>query len=139
LAKNIKGYKNLIKLVSIANDEGFYYRPRIDKEILRRYSDGLICMSACIANDVAQAVISDNEKKARDLIEEYIDIFGKDNFYLEVQNHGIKEEEKVVKFYQKIAPEYDLKIVATTDSHFFKKKRMRMHTRLCLQFRRTEI
>ncbi len=121
LAKNLQGYKNLIKLVSIANDEGFYYRPRIDKEILRKYSDGLICMSACIANDVAQAVIGDDETKAKKLIEEYIDIFGKENFYLEVQNHGIKEEEKVVAFYQKVAPEYGLKIVATTDSHFLKK------------------
>ncbi|MDH3353474.1 MAG: DNA polymerase III subunit alpha, partial [Nanoarchaeota archaeon] len=122
LAKNLKGYKNLIRLVSIANDEGFYYRPRIDMEVLKEYSEGLICMSACIGNDIAQAVIDNDESRARRLIEKYIDIFGKEDFYLEVQNHGIKDEEKVVEFYQRVAPEYGIKIVATTDSHFLKKE-----------------
>ena len=122
LAKNLEGYQNLIRLVSIANNEGFYYKPRIDKKVLRKYSKGLICMSACIANDIAQAVISGNENKARDLIEEYIDIFGKDNFYLEVQNHGIPKEKNVVDFYQRIGKEMGLKIVATCDSHFLKKE-----------------
>lgn len=122
LAKDFEGYQNLIRLVSIANNEGFYYRARIDKETLRKYSKGLICMTACIANDVAQAVIKGDESKARKLIEEYIDIFGKDNFYLEVQNHKIPEELKVVEFYKKIAPEYGLKIVATVDSHFLRKE-----------------
>jgi len=98
LAKDFEGYQNLVRLVSIANNEGFYYRPRIDKEVLRKYSKGLICMSACLANDIAQAVIDSDEDKARKLIEGYVDIFGKDDFYLEVQNHGIPDEKKVVEF-----------------------------------------
>ncbi len=122
LAKDFERYQNLIKLVSISNKEGFYYRPRIDRGLLRKYSKGLICMSACIGNDIAQAVIADNESEARRLIEEYLDIFGKEDFYLEVQNHKIPEEEKVTLFYQRMAKEYDLKIVATTDSHYLKKE-----------------
>jgi DNA polymerase-3 subunit alpha len=122
LAKNKVGYQNLIRLVSIANNEGFYYRPRLDRETLRKYSDGLICMSACIGNDIAQAVLNNDEERARRLIEGYIDIFGKEDFYLEVQNHGIPEEEKVVEFYQRTGKEMGLKIVATTDSHFLKEE-----------------
>ena len=121
LAKNLEGYQNLVKLVSIANSDGFYYRARIDKETLRKYSEGLICMSACIANDIAKAIIAKEEDNARELIKEYIDIFGKENFYLEVQNHTIPEEEVVVEFYKKVAEEFGLKIVATCDSHFLKK------------------
>jgi len=120
LAKDLEGYKNLVRIVSIANNEGFYYRPRIDKEVLRKYSKGLICMSACISNDVAQAVIDDDEDLARKLIQEYIDIFGKEDYYLEIQDHGIPEETKVADFYKKVAPEFGLKVVATCDSHFLK-------------------
>ena len=122
LAKDMEGYRNLIKLVSIANGEGFYYRARLDKETLRKYSKGLICMSACIANDVAQAVINGDEKLARKLIEEYVDIFGKENFYLEAQKHGIPQEEVVVDFYKRVADEMGVKIVATCDSHFLKEE-----------------
>ena len=85
LAKNKEGYDNLIKLVSISNNEGFYYRPRIDMGLLKKYSEGLICMTACIANDIAQAVIHNDEEKAKSLIEGYLDVFGKEDFYLEVQ------------------------------------------------------
>jgi DNA polymerase-3 subunit alpha len=122
LAKDMEGYKNLIKLVSIANGEGFYYRARLDKETLRKYSKGLICMSACIANDVAQAFLEGDEGRARGLIEEYVDIFGKENFYLEVQRHGIPEEDRVVKFYKRVADEMGIGIVATCDSHFLKEE-----------------
>jgi len=122
LAKDLEGYRNLVKLVSIANSDGFYYRPRIDKETLKKYSKGLICMTACVANDVAQAVVNGNEKKAMRLIEDYINIFGKDNFYLEVQNHGILNEEKVMEFYKRVSKEKGLKIVATCDSHFLKEE-----------------
>ncbi len=122
LAKDLEGYQNLIKLVSIANGAGFYYRPRVDKELLKKYSKGIICMSACIANDIARAVVKEDLNGARELIKDYIDIFGKENFYLEVQNHGIPEEIKVVNFYKEISKEFDLKIVATCDSHFLKKE-----------------
>lgn len=122
LAKDLEGYQNLVRLDSIANNEGFYYKARIDKETLRKYSTGLICMTACIANDIDRAVIAGNEERARRLIEEYIDIFGKENFYLEVADHGIKEERKVNAFYEKIKDEYGLKIVATCDAHFLKEE-----------------
>ena len=127
LAKNYKGYQNLIKLVSIANGDGFYYRPRIDRNLLRKYSDGLICMSACIANDIARAVISGSEERAEKIIEGYLDIFDKEDFYLEVQNHGIPEEKVVGDFYKRMADKHDLKIVATVDSHFLKKEDARAH------------
>ena len=120
LAKDFEGYRNLIKLVSIANGDGFYYKARLDKETLRKYSKGLICMSACIANDVAQAVLNGNEDLARKLIEEYVDIFGKENFYLEAQRHGVAGEDKVVDFYKRVGKEMGVKIVATCDSHFLK-------------------
>ena len=120
LAKDLEGYRNLVRLVSIANNEGFYYKARIDKELLRKYSKGLICTTACLANDIAQAVMNDDEDKARKLIEDYVDIFGKEDFYLEVENHGIPEEVKVVEFYERVSGEMGLKIVATCDSHFLK-------------------
>jgi DNA polymerase-3 subunit alpha len=120
LAKDLEGYKNLVRLVSIANNEGFYYRPRIDKGILGKYSKGLICTSACIANDIDQAIIAGNEERARKLIESYVDIFGREDFYLEVMNHGILEEKKVVDFYEKVAGEFGLKIIASCDAHFLK-------------------
>jgi len=122
LAKDLTGYKNLIKIISIANGEGFYYRARIDKKTLRKYSEGLICMTACMANDVAQAVVVGKEERARKLIDEYIDIFGKDNFYLEVQNHGIPEEGLIRDFYYKIGDELGIKLVATTDAHYLTKE-----------------
>ena len=122
LAKDMDGHKNLIRLVSEANGRGFYYRPRIDMATLRKYSGGLICMSACITNDIAQAVIGGDEERARKLIGDYIDIFGKEDFYLEVQNHGIPGEKIVADFYKRVAEEMGLKIVASCDSHFLKEE-----------------
>jgi len=127
LAKDLVGYQNLIKLVSIANSEGFYYRPRIDRNILKKYSDGIICMSACIANDIARSAIAGDVEGAERIIESYLDIFGKENFYLEVQNHKIDEEKIVLEFYRKMAVKYDLKIVATTDSHYLRKEDVHAH------------
>jgi len=127
LAKDLVGYQNLIKLVSIANSEGFYYRPRIDRKILKQYAQGLICMSACIANDISRFVIAGDDATARKILEEYIDIFGKEDFYLEVQNHGIPEEAVVRGAYKKFAEEYGLKIAATVDSHYLKKEDAHAH------------
>lgn len=127
LARNITGYHNLIKLVSISNSEGFYYRPRIDRKTLSKYSEGIICLSGCIANDIARAVIDESEDRARSILREYLDIFGRDNFFLEVQNHGIKEEEKIREVYKKFSEEFDLRIVATNDSHYLDKNDSRAH------------
>lgn len=139
LAKDLTGYKNLIKLVSIASrKENFYYRPRVDKKILRQYTEGLICTSACIGNDIAQAIIHDKEELAKEKIQEYIDIFGKENFYLEVENHGIEEENKVRDAYYRLAPEFGLKLIATADAHFLLKDDARAHeVMLCIQTNKT--
>ncbi len=121
LAKDLEGYQNLVKIDSIANNEGFYYRARIDKKLLRKYSKGVICMSACIGNDIAQAVIKGDEDLARKLVEEYVDIFGKEDFYLEVHDHGIPEEKKVNEFYERIGKEMGINLIAACDAHFLKK------------------
>ena len=122
LAKDLEGYQNLVRLVSIANNEGFYYRPRIDREVLAKHKEGLICMSACIANDIAQAIIKDNEKKAREILQSYLDIFGPEDFYLECHNHNIPEEKKVNEFYERVSREFGIKIIAACDAHFLKKE-----------------
>ena len=134
LAKNHKGFLNLMKLVSLANSEGFYYRPRLDKKMLKKYSDGLICMSACIANDIARAVINDDIDLARGLIKEYVEIYGKENFYLEIQDHGIIEEKKVRDAYFILAKEFDIGVVATNDAHYLLKEDKKAHeAMLCIQ------
>lgn len=134
LAKDLTGYKNLIKLVSIANSKGFYYKPRIDKETLKKYSEGLICTSACLANDIAQAIVKDDMDLARKNIQSYIDIFGKEDFYLEVHNHGIPEEKLVRDAYYKLADEFGLKIIGAVDSHYLLKEDAKAHeVMLCIQ------
>jgi len=92
LARNNEGYKNLMQLSSIGYLEGFYYKPRIDLEVLRKYSSGLIATSACVAGAIPRALLAGDVKKAQALAEEHIDIFGKENFYFELQNHGIDRE-----------------------------------------------
>ena len=122
LAENETGYRNLVKLVSLANTEGMYYKPRIDKELLRQYHDGLICLSACIAGEIPHSLIQDNPEKADNLVKEYIEIFGKDNFFIELQDHGIPEEKKVIPSLIALAEKYDLGVVATNDAHYVRKE-----------------
>ena len=86
LAKNLAGYKNLLKISTISHLEGFYYRPRIDKNVLKNYTEGLICLTACPKGELGQLLIQGNEEKARDLVKWYLDLF-KDDFYLEIQRH----------------------------------------------------
>jgi len=134
LAKNNEGLKNLLKLSSIGACEGFYYKPRIDKKVLKQYSEGLICTSACLANDIAQSIVNDNFDLAKEKIQEYLDIFGKENFFLEVQNHNIPEEKKVRNTYYKWADEMGIGLVATCDSHYLMKEDARAHeAMLCIQ------
>ena len=97
IAENEKGYKNLMKLVSLGFMEGFYYKPRVDKDLLREYGDGLIALSGCVKGEIARMFQSGKAERARNSLEEYIDIFGKDNFFLEIQDSGIPEQVSVNK------------------------------------------
>lgn len=122
LCKNMTGYKNLIKLDSLSFTDGFYYKPRVDIEHIKKYSEGLICLSACLAGDIPNAILNDDIKRAKDLIEQYIEIFGKENFFLEIQDHNMMEQKKVNQGLIKLAKEYDLGLVATNDVHYLKRE-----------------
>jgi len=123
LAKNAEGYKNLVQLVTKAHLDGFYYKPRIDKELLREYAKGIIATSSCIQGEIAQAVLSSNMEKARALVKEYTDIFGKDNFFLELgYHHNIPAQEKANKGLIELAKESGIGLVATNDVHYLKKE-----------------
>ncbi len=138
LAENQMGYKNLVKLVSLANIEGMYYKPRVDMELLRQYHEGIICLSACIAGNVPQALIQNNKDKAERLIQEYIDIFGKDNYFLEIQNHGLPEERTSNAGLIELAEKYGLGLVATNDSHYVRREDSEFHDiLLCIQMSKT--
>ena len=134
LAKNNIGYKNLIKLVSLSFTEGFYYKPRIDMEILKKYSEGLICSSACLAGFINRALLADDFEGAKKIANDYIDIFGKDNFYIELQHNGIREQTLANQRLIKLARELGLKMIATNDAHYLKREDSHSHeVLLCIQ------
>lgn len=138
LAENQTGYKNLVKIVSQANIDGVYYKPRVDKELLREYHEGIICLSACIAGEIPRAIINDNLERADMLVREYMDIFGRDNFFLEIQNHGLPEERKANKTLIELAHKYDIGLVATNDSHYVRREDSEFHDiLLCIQMGKT--
>ena len=126
LCKNNKGYENLIKLVSLGFTEGFYSRPRIDREILEKYSEGLIALSACIAGEIPSAILYGEKEKARETAKYYKNLFGQDNFYLELQNHGIKEQLIVNKGLVELSRELDIPLVCTNDVHYINKEDSKM-------------
>jgi DNA polymerase III subunit alpha len=133
LAKNELGFKNLIKLSSASFLEGFYYRPRIDKEILKQYSEGLIALSACMKGEIPFNLRRDRKKKAIETTEYLLELFG-DDFYLEVQDHGIPEEHVVYPMVYDLAKEMGIPVVATNDVHYLHKKDNQAHDiLLCLQ------
>jgi DNA polymerase-3 subunit alpha len=119
LAKNETGYKNLLKLTSLGHTEGFYYKPRIDSDLLRQHSEGLIALSACAGGVVASHIVKDDLKSAKEAAIIYQEIFDKD-FYLEIQNHGIDIEQKILNYMPKLAKELGLKLIATNDIHYIK-------------------
>jgi DNA polymerase-3 subunit alpha len=121
LAKNDVGYHNLVKLVSAGFTEGFYYKPRIDKELLRELKDGLICLSSCLKGEVSQALAQGNYEKAKQTAETYREILGPENFFLEMQDHGIPDQVKILPGLKQIADEVGLRLVATNDSHYLHK------------------
>jgi DNA polymerase-3 subunit alpha len=121
LAKDETGYKNLIKLVTDAHLKGYYYKPRIDKEILAAHKDGLIAMSGCLASEIPDLILKDQVDKARDTVDWFKQTLGAENFYLELQNHGIPEQAKVNRHLIHWSKEFGLKLVATNDVHYIKK------------------
>ncbi len=134
LATNLEGYKNLIQLSTIGHLEGFYYRPRIDKEVLRKYSGGLICLSGCLKGEVASAIVAGDDAGARSLIEEYRAIFGSSNYYLEMHAHGIPEQKEVARKLVEFAKIYGLDLVAANDFHYIKREDAKSHdVLLCVQ------
>lgn len=131
LAKNKTGYKNLIKLTTIGHTEGFYYRPRIDLEVLRKYSEGLLCTSACPAGPIATPLINDDYAKARSTAIILKEIFG-DDFYLEIQDHGMDIEKPVLSGMPKLAKDIGVKLVATNDIHYIEKDHSIAHNILIM-------
>lgn len=136
LAKNKTGYRNLMKLSSIAYLEGFYYKPRIDKEVLRQHSEGLIATSACMKGEIFQKLNNVSREAAIQAVEEYLDIFG-DDFYLEIQNHHIPEEAGYENIF-KLAQDMGIPVIATNDNHYLLKGQHSSHDiLLCIQSGKT--
>ena len=118
LCENITGYRNLIHMVSLSFTEGFYVKPRVDLELLRQHHEGLICLSACLAGALPTALANDNYEEARRIALEYRDIFGPDNYFLEIQDHGIALQRKVNEDIYRLSRETGIPLVATNDAHY---------------------
>ena len=133
LVKNKQGYKNLIKLVSIAWCKGKYVKPRINWELIKEYHEGLICLSACIGGEVLQNILNGNTERAYEVAKHYKELFG-DDYYIELQDHGLDEQKKTNPTLIKLAKDLDIKMVITNDSHYLRKEDSDMHdTLLCMQ------
>jgi len=130
LAKDNQGYANLIRLVSLANLEGFYYKPRVDKEILSAYSKGLIASSACLKGEIPASILKNDLKQAYKLSDDYLNIFGKGNFYLEIMENGLSEQKKVNQCLLKISQDLNIPLVATNDIHYLEKNEAFAHEAL---------
>lgn len=138
LAKNELGYKNLCKLSSLSYIDGFYGRPRVDKECLKKYSEGLIALSACIGGEIPQALLEEDYEKAREIARDYCAIFGKDNFYIELQNHQMEKEKKILPKLVSLAKEEGISLVATNDAHYLKREDAKLQQiALCIQMGKT--
>lgn len=154
LAENQKGYHNLCKLISEAHTSGFYYKPRIDKELLREYHEGIIGMSACIQGEIAQAALLRDYEGAKEALTEYLDIFGRKNFYLEIMSHRTKDpvpadirddynemidqQDKINRILLKLSRDVEVPVVATNDCHYLRKEHAKAHeVMLCIQTRTT--
>ena len=131
LAKDEQGYKNLLKLCTVGHTEGFYYKPRIDAEVLRRYREGLVATSACAGGVVSAHLVSGNDKEAYEAAEIYKDIFG-DDFYVEIQNHGLEREAIVRSKAPKLAKDLGLKLIGTNDIHYLKHEHAVAHNIMLL-------
>ncbi|HYL75797.1 MAG TPA: DNA polymerase III subunit alpha [Bryobacteraceae bacterium] len=138
LCENQEGYRNLLKLVSKAFLEGFYYKPRIDKDLLAQHSKGLIAMSACLRGDINETLMANRYEEAKRLAYGYADMFGKENFFLEVQDHGLDQDKIVVPLVHRLSKETRIPLVATNDSHYMRQEDARAHEiLLCIQTGKT--
>jgi DNA polymerase-3 subunit alpha len=138
LCETQEGYKNLIKLVSTGYLEGFYHKPRIDKDLLAQHSTGLIALSACLRGDVNENLMADRYEEARRLSCEYLEIFGKNNFFLEMQDHGLDQDKAVMPQVRRISSETGIPLVATNDAHYLAHDDVRAHEiLLCIQTGKT--
>ncbi len=134
LAENNKGYENLMKIVSGGFVDGFYYKPRVDKELLRIYHEGIICLSACLAGEIPKAIMRGDYQGAKRAAFEYQDIFGKDNFFLELQDHGIPEQKHVNRQLIRMHDEEGFPLVCTNDCHYTYREDVDSHDiLLCIQ------
>ena len=134
LCENNTGYQNLIKLVSRGFTEGFYSKPRIDDSLLEEYHEGLICLSACLAGEIPQKLLAGDYDGAKKKAEYYRDLFGKENFFIELQNHGIEEQQRIIPDLVRISREIGVGLVATNDSHYIEKEDSETHgILLCIQ------
>ena len=134
LARDLTGYKNLIKLSSLGYTEGFYYKPRIDWDLLEKHHDGLIALGACLQGEVPNRLMKGDPAAARKAARRYQDVFGKENFYLELQNHGIEEQIRIIPEMVEIARALEIPLVATNDAHYVNHEDWEAHDMLlCLQ------
>ena len=138
LARNRAGYKNLVKLVTAGYLEGFYYRPRIDKELLATHSEGLIGLTACLSGEIPALLLQDRYDAAKKTAEEYLSVFGKDNFYLEIQDNGIPEQDKANRELIRLSKDTGIPLVATNDCHYLSMGDHKSHDALlCIQTGKT--
>ncbi|MBV9403919.1 MAG: PHP domain-containing protein, partial [Acidobacteriaceae bacterium] len=138
LCETQEGYKNLINLVSTGYLDGFYYKPRIDKNLLAAHSNGLIAMSACLRGDINETILADKYEQARRLANEYVDIFGKNNFFLEMQDHGLEQDRVAMPQISRMSQETGIPLVVTNDAHYLAHDDVRAHEiLLCIQTGKT--
>lgn len=138
LVRDESGYRNLMKLSTIGYREGFYYRPRVDKEILRQYHEGLIALTSCLKGEIPYLLSRNEYSSARQVVKEYLEIFGESNFYLELQRHGVPEQDKINDSLIRLSRELSIPLVATNDVHYLVKKDARAHeVLLCIQTGKT--
>lgn len=136
LAKNETGYKNLIKIVSYGYTEGFYYKPRVDFELLSKYSEGLICLSACLAGIIPQKLLVGDIDGANEWAQKFKKLYGED-FYIEIQDHGIRDQQRILPLLRDVAIKNGIKMVATNDAHYLEKKDAKMQKVLqCIAFKK---
>lgn len=138
LCENETGYHNLIRLVSRGFTEGFYFKPRIDRELLRGHTEGLIALSACLAGEVPRALSDSDYARAKEAATFYRDLFGKENYFIELQNHGIAEQQQILPQLKRLAKELDVGLVATNDAHYLRPQDAEMQKiLLCIQTNHT--